>query len=422
MSQIAIHAQGIAKSYRLGEATTLFSRLRPRMLGRKPQTDTQTMFRALDNVSFEIKVGEVVGIIGHNGAGKSTLLKVLSRITEPTEGRAVIHGRVASLLEIGTGFHPELTGRDNIFVNGAILGMHRSEISRHFDEIIEFAGVEKFIDTPVKRYSTGMYVRLAFSVAAHLQPEILIVDEVLAVGDAEFQKKCLGKMGEVGRQGRTVLFVSHNMAAVRQLTTRCILLHQGKIEYDGDPSTAIERLSKATFANFTQGADLAKWPRAVQKQDQIVTFRSLRFDRVEPIFQPNEPIVFNVALGAKEAVSFLRVSGVICRSEGTPVGAFYSPCVVELKAGEERLFRICIADHHIAPGAYKFRLAAGIGNATSARRDFDIINDVLPFEIALLSEAGTASGWPPDWGAINFESVELNELTSDRHYQIIIEG
>src|SRR5271170_2569168 len=197
-------------------------------------------FWALKNVSFEVKRGEVLGIIGRNGAGKSTLLKILSRITEPSEGRVVLRGRVSSLLEVGTGFHPELTGRENIYLNGAILGMMQREICRKFDEIVAFAEVEKFLDTPVKHYSSGMYVRLAFAVAAHLEPEILIVDEVLAVGDAEFQKKCLGKMQSVSeKDGRTVLFVSHNMQAVRQMCRRVIFLKQGRISYSGDPHTAI---------------------------------------------------------------------------------------------------------------------------------------------------------------------------------------
>ena len=190
-------------------------------------------FWALDDVSFEVVQGEVMGIIGRNGAGKSTLLKILSRITEPTQGRVRIKGRVASLLEVGTGFHPELTGRENIFLNGAILGMSRAEIRRKFDEIVAFADVEKFLDTPVKRYSSGMYVRLAFAVAAHLEPEILIVDEVLAVGDAEFQKKCLGKMQDVSRDGRTVLFVSHNMLAVQRLCSRALLLENGRLKSSG---------------------------------------------------------------------------------------------------------------------------------------------------------------------------------------------
>ena len=199
-------------------------------------------FWALRDVSFEVARGEVVGVIGRNGAGKSTLLKILSRITEPTKGKISLKGRVASLLEVGTGFHPELTGRENIFLNGAILGMHRTEIKAKFDEIVAFAEVEKFLDTPVKRYSSGMYVRLAFAVAAHMEPEILVVDEVLAVGDAEFQKKCLGKMDEVAkREGRTVLFVSHSMAAISDLTTRCILLGGGKTLFDGASREAVSR-------------------------------------------------------------------------------------------------------------------------------------------------------------------------------------
>jgi lipopolysaccharide transport system ATP-binding protein len=200
-----------------------------------PVTDSDDLW-ALRDVSFEVQPGEVLGIIGRNGAGKSTLLKILSRITEPTSGRAIIRGRVASLLEVGTGFHPELTGRENIFLNGAILGMKKAEIARKFDEIVAFAEVERFIDTPVKRYSSGMYVRLAFAVAAHLEPEILVLDEVLAVGDASFQKKCLGKMNEVAKHGRTVLFVSHNMAAIRALCTRVLLLNRGAVLADGDAS------------------------------------------------------------------------------------------------------------------------------------------------------------------------------------------
>jgi len=204
-------------------------------------------FWALKDVSFEVKRGECVGIIGRNGAGKSTLLKILSRITEPTSGRVTLDGRVSSLLEVGTGFHPELTGRENIFLNGAILGMARSEIRNKFDEIVAFAEIEKFLDTPVKRYSSGMYVRLAFAVAAHLEPEILIVDEVLAVGDAQFQKKCLGKMGEVTKGGRTVLFVSHNMSAVRSLCKRVILLRGGCLVADSNTESALDLYQSRDF-------------------------------------------------------------------------------------------------------------------------------------------------------------------------------
>ena len=211
----------------------------PHVSASAPSHNSVENFWALKDVSFEIKQGEAIGIIGRNGAGKSTLLKILSRITEPTEGRIRIRGRVASLLEVGTGFHPELTGRENIYLNGAILGMARAEIKAKFDEIVAFAEVERFLDTPVKRYSSGMYVRLAFAVAAHLEPEILIVDEVLAVGDAEFQKKCLGKMEDVSHSGRTVIFVSHNMAAITSLTGTCALLQAGKCVFFGDTQEAV---------------------------------------------------------------------------------------------------------------------------------------------------------------------------------------
>src|SRR6516165_7311010 len=211
--------------------------------------DTAEEFWALRDVSFEVKQGEVLGIIGRNGAGKSTLLKILSRITEPSAGRVTIRGRVASLLEVGTGFHPELTGRENIYLNGAILGMTRVEIRRKFDEIVAFAEVEKFLDTPVKRYSSGMYVRLAFAVAAHLEPEILIVDEVLAVGDAKFQEKCLGKMKDVASYGRTVLFVSHNMNAIMQLTGRVVVLRDGVVDFSGGPREAVERYLEGNHLN-----------------------------------------------------------------------------------------------------------------------------------------------------------------------------
>ena len=252
MSDIAIKVEGLSKSYLVGHnnakaerytalrdviarnAHNLARKTRDMFQGRPIiQGDEVEEFWALKDVSFEIKHGETMGIIGPNGAGKSTLLKVLSRITEPTKGRIILQGRVASLLEVGTGFHPELTGRENIFLNGAILGMTRTEIQRKFDEIVAFAEIEKFLDTPVKRYSSGMYVRLAFAVAAHLEPEILIVDEVLAVGDAQFQKKCLGKMDDVAKAGRTVLFVSHQMTAVTALCQKAILLANGSVPATG---------------------------------------------------------------------------------------------------------------------------------------------------------------------------------------------
>jgi len=248
MSEPAIRVDGLGKRYRLGTRERYLSLRdslsraanRPMQWLRR-ETDSASKpesFWALKDVTFEVGHGEVVGIIGRNGAGKSTLLKILSRITEPTAGQVELYGRVGSLLEVGTGFHPELTGRENIYLNGAILGMKREEIARKFDEIVAFAGVEKFLDTAVKHFSSGMYMRLAFAVAAHLEPEILVVDEVLAVGDAEFQKKCLNKMEETGRSGRTVLFVSHNMPSITRLCGRCILLDEGAVRRDG-PSAEV---------------------------------------------------------------------------------------------------------------------------------------------------------------------------------------
>lgn len=243
----AIRADGVSKRYELGERVRLNPTLRDRLtdslqwLRRGGGRSAPVELWALSDVGFEIQPGEVVGIIGRNGAGKSTLLKVLSRITEPTRGRIEIYGRVGSLLEVGTGFHPELSGRENIFLNGSILGMARREIARKFDEIVAFAELEQFIDTPVKRYSSGMYIRLAFAVAAHLEPEILLIDEVLAVGDAAFQKKCLGKMGEIARRGRTVLFVSHNTAAMLNLCQRGILIDRGQVMADGPIEPVIQQ-------------------------------------------------------------------------------------------------------------------------------------------------------------------------------------
>jgi len=282
MSKIAIQVQGLGKRYRIGAERQAYLTLREKLTetaltpfyavrhllsgngnGNSASVTRNSkgeMFWALKDATFDIKCGEVVGVIGRNGAGKSTLLKVLSRITEPTEGYADINGRVGSLLEVGTGFHPELSGRENIFLNGSILGMKNAEIKKKFDEIVAFAEVEKFIDTPVKHYSSGMYVRLAFAVAAHLDPEILLVDEVLAVGDGAFQKKCLGKIGDVARQGLTVLFVSHNMAAIQNLCTRAVLLDQGKIAYLGNVTDCVTAYMDSGCSSHAADVDLSCHP------------------------------------------------------------------------------------------------------------------------------------------------------------------
>jgi lipopolysaccharide transport system ATP-binding protein len=329
MSDIAIRVTNLSKLYRIGVAerqpqslgvlarglfSSPFAYLQ-RML--RPPTEQETLW-ALRDVSFEVKRGEVVGIIGRNGAGKSTLLKILSRITEPTEGRAEIHGRVGSLLEVGTGFHPELTGRENIYLNGAILGMKRAEIDRKFDEIVAFAEIERFLDTPVKRYSSGMYVRLAFAVAAHLEPEILLVDEVLAVGDASFQKKCLNKMQDVGQEGRTVLFVSHNMPAITRLCPRTVLLENGKVVQDGPSQRAISIYLESGHGTtaIREWTDLSKAPGnkvvrlcavRIRKEDGQITDsvdirRPVRIEMEYEVLEPGYVLVPNYHLTNEEGV------------------------------------------------------------------------------------------------------------------------
>lgn len=275
-------------------------------------------FWALQDVNFEIRQGERVGIIGRNGAGKSTLLKVLSRIVEPTTGKVKIKGRVASLLEVGTGFHPELTGRENIFLNGAILGMSRQEIKKKFDEIVSFAEVEKFLDTPVKRYSSGMYVRLAFAVAAHLEPEILIVDEVLAVGDAQFQKKCLGKMEEVGREGRTILFVSHNMGAVKKLCSQAIMLTDGRILDIGEVGSVVDQY--LSYGQETDKASAIFWEENEAPSCNEIALLSVRAigpeQKVYSIYDATKPIDVEIRFKVKKSLRGMRVIMSILTGEG----------------------------------------------------------------------------------------------------------
>jgi lipopolysaccharide transport system ATP-binding protein len=275
----AIEVEAVAKRYVLGEQRAAYDTLRDdlvhaaqRLAGRSRDRPEPQHVWALDGVNFSVAEGEVLGLIGHNGAGKTTLLRVLSRITEPTRGEIRLRGRVASLLEVGTGFHPELTGRENVYLNGAILGMRRREIVRKFDEIVEFAGVEPFIDTPVKRYSSGMHVRLAFSVAAHLEPEILLVDEVLAVGDAEFQRRCLGKLETIGGSGRTVIFVSHSMPSILRLCERAILLNRGSVVADGPA----DRVVGQYLAGESGSGAHRTWDEAEAPGNDLARLRSVR--------------------------------------------------------------------------------------------------------------------------------------------------
>ena len=344
MHDTAIHVEHLSKRYRIGLKEEMqetlggavaeilarpiknFRRLRQLSKFSRNGYDSDDVMWAVKDVSFDVKRGEVVGIIGPNGAGKSTLLKILSRITDPTEGLARIHGRVASLLEVGTGFHPELTGRDNVYLNGTVLGMTRKEIGRKFDEIVEFSGVEKFIDTPVKRYSSGMEVRLAFSVAAHLEPEILIVDEVLAVGDASFQNKCLGKMQSIGEENRSVLLVSHNMAAIRNLCPRTLLVNAGRIIVDGDTNFAIAKYLERDLIEgaVVCGERLAEMAEGTLHRDNP----PIRFKEVAVVdqawvprntFRSDEAINVSVVYECLTVVTDLHVIVRIVDAENTPI-------------------------------------------------------------------------------------------------------
>jgi len=316
MTSSAIQVAHLSKQYRIGEQVEKYQTFReavsrlwkaPIRRLRRGREERRTIW-ALQDVTFEVERGQVLGVIGRNGAGKSTLLKILSRVTDPTGGEVRLNGRVGSLLEVGTGFHPELTGRENISLNGAILGMKRGEIERKFDEIVEFAGVETFIDTPVKRYSSGMYLRLAFAVAAHLEPEILVVDEVLAVGDAEFQRKCLGKMDDVARQGRTVLFVSHNMSAILQLTQETILLEAGRLTQRGPSAAVVDNYLAAGFAQSGERV----WTEA-EIGPQAGLFHPLglrlrdRNGRIVDTLRSTEPATIEIAYRLDRPVNALRI-------------------------------------------------------------------------------------------------------------------
>ncbi|MGH9545447.1 MAG: ABC transporter ATP-binding protein [Terriglobales bacterium] len=369
---------------------------------------------ALRDVSFEIKRGEVVGIIGRNGSGKSTLLRVLSRITEPTEGHVEIRGRVGSLLEVGTGFHPELTGGENIFLNGAILGMRKPEIVRKFDEIVSFAEVEKFIDTPVKHYSSGMYMRLAFAVAAHLEPEILVVDEVLAVGDAAFQKKCLRKMGDVANQGRTVVFVSHNIAAVSQLTQRSILLQEGRIQFCGKTEESIRRYILDSYDRNTNiyfagrhGRRLGGYPNGVE----FVSFE-LR-EHTNKMLPADSDLVVWVTIRGQRRVTDFRLSIVVFKLDDTPVGSAFGRESLSIDAGEDATFEFRLKGPSLAPGSYVCGFGMGKGRPATGLSEFDVVLGVVHFQVLPpVGEHGVLSAWEAAWGTIRFPTPECERVSA----------
>ncbi|MBN1551748.1 ATP-binding cassette domain-containing protein [bacterium] len=404
MSNIVISVEGISKKYRLG-ATIRYDTMRDKiaarcrsiLTGKKVEIKRKVEeFWALKDVSFDVRQGEVIGVVGRNGAGKSTLLKIMSRITDPTEGIIRMRGRVSSLLEVGTGFHKELTGRENIYLNGAILGMTKREISAKYDEIVDFAEVGQFIDTPVKRYSSGMYVRLAFAVAAHLEPEILLVDEVLAVGDAGFQKKCLGKMNDVARGGRTILFVSHNMAAVESLCSRSLLLDQGHIVAIGDTQHVLETYF-GTIAETSAIIDLVDHPGRVK--DYVPVLKTLSFIDKEGNPTATTPLTDDITfrLSGETTTRLTNVTVLIriYKPSGTPAALCHSGYQYPDTVSLEGPFNIecTMRDCRMMHGPYVIKLFL-----KSDKGIIDHINDVS-FEITPKDVYGTGKLLPMHTGS-----------------------
>lgn len=399
---IAISVKGLGKKYTIGKSQEHYLTLRDAIVNsvkapfqhliHKNSDSSVNEFWALKDVSFDVYKGEVVGIIGRNGAGKSTLLKILSRITTPTEGCVELYGRVGSLLEVGTGFHPELTGRENAYLSGSIIGMKKKEIDDKFDAIVKFAEIEKFLDTPVKRYSSGMYVRLAFAVAAHLDPEILVVDEVLAVGDAEFQKKCLGKMGDVAKEGRTVLFVSHNMGAVNSLCQRTIWINYGKVRMDGETSHVV-----ASYLNEgSVSADgiitefqrtLTTWEATIQR----ITLLDENGEKIQQVFL-GQPFQITLGITCKSPINDAVVELGICSQDGTRVITSFSidedkPYFKLSKGYQEITVKI---KQTILPNEYS--IDAGIHQ--SSGKTIDWVERALRFTALGVSRSG-ADCYPP---------------------------
>jgi lipopolysaccharide transport system ATP-binding protein len=429
MSDVVIRAENLGKKYRIQHqrerqryvalrdvvADKLLSPWRRLSNSRVSIRESQSEedFWALRDVSFEIKQGEVVGIIGRNGAGKSTLLKILSRITEPTNGRVGIKGRVASLLEVGTGFHPELTGRENIYLNGAILGMGREEIKRKFDEIVAFAEVEKFLDTPVKRYSSGMYVRLAFAVAANLEPEILIVDEVLAVGDAEFQRKCLGKMGDVVSQGRTVLFVSHNLSAIQSLCSRALLLQDGELTMSGSTNQCIDRyLPTADMDSGSSSVNFSKPPEATL---WVTSARIISNSQLTTQIYMGDPFAIEVSFASIYPIRNPKLGVRVSSTDLVPVFAANNRFQKSLELSQpvtEGTIRCSFGIVPFVPRRYVVSLFLGDESRDHHTLESSLAFDVLPRNLWGTVEMPCSNRytlwWPTDFEFISGENTALD--------------
>ena len=426
MSEVVIKIEDLHKKYRLGaigggtltaDLQSWWAKVRGKedpnsKIGAKTYSKNET-FMALNGINLEVRKGEALGIIGGNGAGKSTTLKILSRVTAPTKGSVKIKGRISSLLEVGTGFHPELTGRENIYLNGAILGMSKEEVDSKIEDIIEFSECRQFIDTPVKRYSSGMFVKLAFSVAAHLDSEILIMDEVLAVGDMKFQQKCLGKMGDVAeKEGRTILYVSHNMNTIRQLCNRCIVLDHGKVIFDGDTEEAI-----AIYMNSTKSPQIFNNCKNTSRNlngirlDKKLFINSIEIlDKKEPNFKRNEIIRIKIDFDAFEDMKDICVRIPIYFADKSIVGVSNSSSLICCKKGKN--FIVLELDLGcLAPGKYISRVGMYSVNEFGTFQDHDVVDEAFSFEVYRSNGEINNINWEHKyWGHISFPEIKVSEF------------
>lgn len=419
MQENIIRFEHVTKEYRLGaigggtlrgDLQSLMARIRGKedpnlRIGQSAYAKNER-FLALDDVSFSVKTGERVGIIGHNGAGKSTLLKLLSRVTGPTKGTISYNGRIASMLEVGTGFHPELTGRENVYMNGAILGMTKAEIKKKFDDIVRFAEMEQFIDTPVKRYSSGMYVKLAFAVAAHLDADILVMDEVLAVGDMKFQQKCLGKMDDVSKnEGRTVLYVSHNMNTIRQLCTRCIVLDHGKVIFDGDVEQAIGVYMQCQ-GNVDQTefdlSNMSSKPNPSALPAKMLGLRLL--EKTSAVYHTGEPMKFELSVLSRQNFAHLRFRFELRFADDVPVGTVPDVDLGMMSSGEKKIFPMQFDTSWLTRGKYRVYLVLFEMNEFGTCLDHDLILPAFSFDV----EDDNTIVWNLNaWGHIRLPDIQM---------------
>ena len=420
MSETIIKVDHVSKQYRLGTigGGTLKGDLQSawaRWRGRKDPNEQigqaarggNARFLALDDVSFEVKKGEALGIIGHNGAGKSTLLKLLSRVTAPTKGTICYNGRIASMLEVGTGFHPELTGRENVYLNGAILGMTKTEIDRKFDQIVSFAEMEQFIDTPVKRYSSGMYVKLAFAVAAHLDSEILVMDEVLAVGDMKFQQKCLGRMGDAANQeGRTVLYVSHNMNTIRQLCTRCIVLDHGRVAFDGAVEKAVGVYMNKYDCSILNSYDLRTLTRPSFIQPNYVQMRRFEYRYQEVSSENFTRIGFSLSLDYIKEIRDLNLRVIIYAQDGTPVGMASTESGQMSDVIRTGVFNARLKNLPLVSGTYYLKLALYNVNDFGSETIYDVIDKTVFFKVESCHVVNNLNWSQQWWGHVWLENIK----------------